>query len=343
MRARPIAFDSALARTPNAAMRLPALLTILLLLPCALAWASEPIPPDKRLPASIIATLQPPATQPFHMPTDVAVDSKGRVYVADGAQNRIVRLSSDGRLDSIISEFDHLTLNRPAGICVDAADALWIADTGNHRIVSVRSDGTPLRTFSSPQPAAAHEFDPSDLAIQPDGRRLYVVDKNNHRLLILTFATGQWAAMGSMGSGHGHFQWPFMICTAPNRYVYITDVIGARVHRISGSDRWAGEVGAFGVELGKLYRPKGIAADAAGRLFVSDSTLNVVQVFSPDGNIEGVLCDAQGSPLHFEHPMGMCFDHDGRLYVVELMADRVAVVSISAGNKSNPAAAKAQR
>jgi sugar lactone lactonase YvrE len=119
-----------------------------------------------------------------------------------------------------------------------------------------------------------------------------------------------------------------MIASDSQQYVYITEAIGARVQAISPANRWAGGISSFGVELGQLYRPKGIAIDGKGRLFVSDSTLQVVQAFDSSGAIEGVLTDEQHRPLRFEHPMGMCFDSAGKLYVVELKANRVAVVSL---------------
>jgi sugar lactone lactonase YvrE len=125
-----------------------------------------------------------------------------------------------------------------------------------------------------------------------------------------------------------------MICMGAEDYVYVTEVLGARVQRISPSDRWAGQVSRWGVELGQLYRPKGIAADDDGRLYVSDSTLGVVQVFSSRGITEGALTDEVGNALRFQHPMGMCLDSTGRLYVVELGADRVAIVQRQDSRKS---------
>jgi len=41
-----------------------------------------------------------------------------------------------------------------------------------------------------------------------------------------------------------------------------------------------------------------------------------------------VLTDGEGRPLRFAHPMGLSFAPGGRLYVVELRADRVAVVEV---------------
>ena len=104
--------------------------------------------------------------------------------------------------------------------------------------------------------------------------------------------------------------------------------MGSRIQRISPTDRWSGLIGGWGVELGQFYRPKGVAADKEGRVFVSDSTLKVIQVFGPWGRVNGVLCNEQGELLRFNHPMGMDFDSDGLLYVVELGANRVVVVSL---------------
>ena len=127
-----------------------------------------------------------------------------------------------------------------------------------------------------------------------------------------------------------------MICLGPDNYVFVTETIGTRIQKISPSDQWAGLIGQWGVQLGQLYRPKGVAADSHGNIFVGDSTLKAVQVFTFTGQVKGVLTDREGNILRFAHPMGMCFDKKGRLYVVELLADRVAVVEIQTGLKKAP-------
>ena len=100
------------------------------------------------------------------------------------------------------------------------------------------------------------------------------------------------------------------------------------MQQLSAANRWGGQISQFGVALGDLYRPKGIAVDAKGRIFVGDSTLGVVQVFDDGGNLIGALTDDSGQPLRFAHPMGMRFDPAGSLCIVELSANRVAVVSL---------------
>ena len=299
----------------------------------AAAWSASVsagvvVPPALRIEAEVRQVLQAPAELPMHMPTDVAVDAAGRVYVADGTNDRIVCFAPAGQVDGIITEGQGRTLKQPVGVSVDAQGRVWIADTGNGRVLIIASNGQSTESVSLPVPSGADRTDPTDVAVTPDGTRAYVVDNDNHRLVVRDNATGQWTVLGGKGRGLGRFQWPFMVCVGAEGYVYVAEAINARVQRITADDRWAGAIGRWGVEAGRLYRPKGVTADRKGTLYVSDSTLGVIQAFGARGALEGVLTDGTGVPLRFDHPMGMCFDGDGRLFVVELGADRVAVMTI---------------
>lgn len=286
------------------------------------------IPPARRLAATIVQTIEAPAGDAMHMPTDVAVDGRGRVFIADGANNRVMVFLPDGKpADPIIAIKDQ-PLNRPVGVSTDASDNLWIADTGNRRVHQLDPDGR-LITSVEPLKPDNEPFDPTDVAVTPDGQRTYIADNDNHCILVRDNLTRKWTTLGSPGRAQGQFQYPFMLVVGPEDYVYITESIGARVQQLSPANRWSGQIGTWGVELGQFYRPKGIAADKGGRILVSDSTLGVVQVFSARGAVQGVLCDDKGQVLRFKHPMGMAFDREGRLYVVELAANRVAVVNLA--------------
>ena len=59
-------------------------------------------------------------------------------------------------------------------------------------------------------------------------------------------------------------------------------------------------------------------------------------VFDARGRVVGCLTGADGRPMRFEHPMGMAFDRAGRLYVVELAANRVAIVTLGGGEVKRP-------
>jgi len=293
-----------------------------------LAHAAPTIPLDRHVEAAVAGHLSAPDDEPMHMPTDVAVDRAGRVYVADGANHRIVRFGSDGSFEAAITGAGGQAFSRPVGLTVDANDAVWIADAGLHRIVVLSRQGKLVEAIELPEGTRA--CDPTDVAVTADGARACIVDNDNHRLLVRDNRTGHIDVAGGAAGTGSELQWPFMVCLGRDGDAYITEVIGARVRRFIHPNRWVSRIGHWGVELGQFHRPKGVAVDRAGRVHVGDSTLGVVQVFDSSGRVVGVLANAGGEPLRFEHPMGMCFDSDGRLYVVELGANRVGIVALSA-------------
>lgn len=302
-------------------------------------YAAAPIPPEKRVAAEVMQHFSVTGDNSLHMPTDVAVDSKERILVADGVNHRIVCFDAKGGIDTIISDPNGYELNRPLGLTVDSDDNIWIADTGNHRVVIISADDNATTIVEFPgelnESPSVHAVEPTDITITPDGARSYVIDNENHRILIRDNRSDTWKSLGRYGPAIGNFRWPFMVCIGAEGYVFVTEAIGSRVQRISPGDRWSGQIGSWGVELGQFYRPKGVIADDQGRIYVSDSTLKVVQVFDPWGRVEGVLCTKDGQPLRFEHPMGICFDRLGYLYVVELTADRIAKVALDITTETN--------
>jgi DNA-binding beta-propeller fold protein YncE len=292
------------------------------------ARAVPPLPEGNRVPATVTHTMTV-ADPGFHMPTGVAVDSRGDVYVADGARDRLVALSGNGKVKLATTRPAGQALTRPVGVTVDSKDRVWVADTGGHRLVVLSAGAAELvETIELPAVDERHPAGPTGLAVTADLARTYVADNPNHRLLVRENASGRITLLGRAGSAVGQFQYPFEVACGTGGDVYVSEAIGARLQILTAEDRWAGAIGSWGVELGQFYRPKGVAVDAGGRIYVGDSTLNVVQVFDVRGRVVGCLTGVDGRPLRFEHPMGMAFDLSGRLYVVELAANRVAVVAL---------------
>lgn len=272
------------------------------------------------------------APRAMRMPTAVSVAPDGRVFVADGAHDRVVVFSSDG-VASELREFDGITLRRPTGLYADASGRLWIADAGNHRIVVLEPDPAPsgsVRIVQVPAAPDGHPPDVTDVRTSPDGRYLWAVDNDGHRLLRQELSSGSWQTFGEHGEALGQLQYPFQIAVAESGEVFVSDVINARVQSFDPHGRPLATLGLYGLERGGLYRPKGVAVDRKGRVWVSDSVTGAVQVFRDDGACLDVLRDAAGGVLRFETPCGLAFDAAGNLYVVELTADRVQKLHVDA-------------
>lgn len=281
-------------------------------------------------------------TQPaLYMPTDVSVAPDGRVFLADGVNDRIVEFSPDGVFQSEIRTVGDQTLSRPIGIDVGRDGTLWIADTGNARILARAPDGSLARTLVPPDSDGPKPADITGVAVSADGKYVWMVDNQHHHLGRYGIADGAWTLMGGRGKELGQLHHPFSLALSSQGEAFVCDIINARVERfaaVRGSEK---AIGDYGVDLGQLYRPKGVALDARGNVWISDSVTRVVQVFDPEGKIIDVVRDATGEPLHFETPMNIALDGEGNLYVTELTANRVRKLRVTA--TPNAAARSAPR
>jgi DNA-binding beta-propeller fold protein YncE len=286
------------------------------------------IPAERQLAARIVDHVEPAGEATLHMPTDVAVDQQGTVYIADGANHRVVVVPASGTMPQVLDKFaDGGRLARPVGLTVDAQEQLWIADADQQAVLVVGPDQRLRERIALSVPKDDRAIDPTDIAVAADGRYVFVVDNEHHRVLVHDRETASTKAVGEYGRALGELQWPFQICVDERGEAYVTEAIGGRVQRLDTSPRFLSQVARWGLELGQLYRPKGIAVRGE-LLYVGDSTTQVVQVFRRTGRCLGVLTDEQGRALRFAHPMGLAFDTQGRLYVTELKANRVAVVQL---------------
>jgi uncharacterized protein (TIGR03437 family) len=134
----------------------------------------------------------------------LAVDQTGNVYISDGDNDRIRRLSPSGVISTYagrkgVSAFGgdgqaavNASLNTPRGLAVDKNGNLYIADTLNHRIRRVDANGIITTFAGSGGPAGGFAGDggaatsallnrPEGVAVDSDGT-VYITDTQNSRV-----------------------------------------------------------------------------------------------------------------------------------------------------------------
>jgi DNA-binding beta-propeller fold protein YncE len=292
---------------------------LLLLLPRALA-SDLPI-----VQAAQIRELQAELTHP----TDVAWGPKGALYVADGVNNRIRVLDPLGNILRTIAPegLDKGQMDKPLGLDVAPDGRILVADSGHGRVLVFSAEGALEKAIPLPD-AYESPAHPADVAFAPGTGTFYVVDNLNHRVGRRSLSGGAWKFAGRVGTGKEQYRYPFLLSLDARGRPYVVDVINARVKVLREDLTTAGLIGSFGVLPGELYRPKGVTVDRSGRVYVSDSYLGVIEIYSRDGRPLGLL--GRGTEvLRLDMPLGLAINKKNELAVVEFGKSRIRLLRVA--------------
>jgi len=237
------------------------------------------------------------------------------------------------------------SLNQPTGVALDSRGGkvrLYIADTGNSRVLAwpdVHSYGIgdppalvlgqPGLSYSNPQGIGTQGFNNSligflGLAVDPTTGDLYVADSANSRVL--------------------RFLDPFA-----NSKVQPDAVYGQPDFNTLAAN-------STGVSASSMSRPRAVACDAAGNLWVADTGNNRVLRFAANSlnatppppadtvigqkDFASYVPDAAGqiSASGLDTPSGLALDAQGNLYVSDSNNQRVLEFPKPGPGNQNPAA-----
>jgi hypothetical protein len=268
----------------------------------------------------------------FLHPSDVTVGARERIYVLDGINNRVKVFTSTGKYVSSFGSqgTGNGGLNHPLGIDSAKDGSIYVADTRNRLIQVFSSTGQfkfqfPVKIKDSSRPP-----DPVDVVVDDEQDRCYVIDNDNHRVLVYTKdGSSLLKIWGTSGEQPGEFHFPFLGALDNQSHLYVVDVLNTRVQAFNPEGRAMAYIGKWGVDRGQFYRPKGVTVDGKDRIYVSDSYLGVIQIFKRFRKFIGVLGNGDKQLLRFKTPVGIYIDDQFRLYVVEMLLNRVSVYQLT--------------
>ena len=205
----------------------------------------------------------------------VSFDLKGNVWVTDFDNNKVVKLSQDGRLLQTIhhasSESD--CFSQLWGVSVSAEGLIYISDKGIHPVTVHDEDGKFLFAFGSKGSGPGCFDHASDIAFGSDGL-VYVVDERNERVCV-------WSKEGNFRQHFPCKYKPLYIATTNDNHLLITSFSSHTVMVYTLEGELIHQFGAQGSDPGRLSSPYGIYVhNDSGLVYVADMGNSRIQVFS---------------------------------------------------------------
>src|SRR5579885_2954049 len=134
-------------------------------------------------------TLTDPGT--FSLPTNVAVDKDGDVYVTDTLNDRVEIFDADGKFITMFGKNGDGpgSLSRPKGIAVDSDKHIWIADAMQQRVKVFNREGQLLIYFGQPGNWPGQFSALYDIAIDPKFNRVITSEQFPGRVQMFRYVT----------------------------------------------------------------------------------------------------------------------------------------------------------
>ena len=246
----------------------------------------------------------------FNIPTGIAVDPLGNVFIVDQGNSVVRKVNTSGIITTFAgtgtagysgdgTQATTAKLNQPSSVAVDQFENVYITDDGNNVIRKVNNLGV-ISTFAGngaagyygdlgPASAAALNS-PTGVAVDRSGN-VYIADNNNNVIrkvfandTIITIAgPGFYTTYGDGGNAIvAYLNSPKSVFVDTIGNLYVADAGNFTVRKINTANiisTVAGMEGSFGYSgdggystSAKLSVPTGMIVDAGGNLFIADFT-----------------------------------------------------------------------
>jgi streptogramin lyase len=229
----------------------------------------------------------------FNTPSGIALDKSGNLIIADTSNNRIRKLSVDGKVTTLagsgaVGQKDGPALEAefdgPIGVAVDKRGNLFVADSYNNRIREITADGKVITIAGIGSPALIDGIasiaafnTPSGVAVDGQGN-IFVADTGNSAVRKIT----PQGEVSTVATGPG-VRRPVGIVVTHDDFLFIAD--SSRVLRVSPEgEAYAGGIIGFadGAGLEARFRsPAGLAIDREGNMFVADTQNYLIREIQP--------------------------------------------------------------
>ena len=308
----------------------------------------------------------------IHSPVAIAIDKAGKVYIVAAADNTIRVVATDGTISIFAGEgykgyygdtkaANVAGITGPQDIFLLSDGSALVADTGNATIRKVATDGTISTVSGNGAVGLSGDDTATKLAmsapfgvVADSSGNFYIAEFGTNRIRRVDATSGKiTTAIGDGNQGFAgdggpankvQMNGPTGIAIDGSGNLIFVDSLNYRIRKLSGGNvatiagnGMVSRSGDGGAAINaQLNLPQGVAADAAGNLYIADTQNNVVRRVAPNGTITafagtgtaGSTGDGgAATSAQLNGPQGLALDSSGNLYIADTQNNRIRKVS----------------
>jgi DNA-binding beta-propeller fold protein YncE len=260
------------------------------------------------------------------VPNGIAIDSKGKVYVADSKVRAVFIVDTETSKYEMIKNGSDARFQWLTGLAIDDSDRLFVADSGLHHILVFDANRKIEGTI------AEGMYDPGNIAIDNENRLLYVTDAEQDLVLVYDSDPPYklLRKIGKEGTKHtstmqGELAKPTGIAVDQDGNVFVADTLNDRIQVFDADGNFVRAFGKAGDGPGYFARPKGLAIDGDGHLWVADAVQDRLQVYTAEGRLLIYLGGHGMLPGQFQSLVNVAIDKNNRVFTTEQLAGRLQI------------------
>jgi len=291
----------------------------------------------------------------LNIPSGIAVDAAGNLYIQDTGNHRIRKVAAgSGVITTVVggASGDNgpataAVLNAIAGIAVDGMSNVYVSDATANRVAKIAA-GTHVittvaggvRGFSGDGgPAAGAGLNPRGVAVD-SADNVYIADSSDQRTRKVDAASGTITSIETS-------RFPIGVAVDASDNVYMTDSVETALRKIAA--------GTGTTTVTAVFLPidsPGLAADAAGNVYIAEAKMHRIEKVDAAGNTTTVAGTSSVSGFsgdngpavnaRLNNPSGVALDRAGNLYIADTSNQRIrrvdavtGIITTIAGNGSS--------
>lgn len=268
-----------------------------------------------------------PAPVVLQRPQSGVVDEQGRIYVTD-VSRQAVFVFDEKAGELLVWDKAQGVRNfvAPVGIALGRGGEILVADAELGMVVRLDRQGNPVGSIGKGVLKR-----PTGLARDPKQGLMFVADTYGHDIKVFDDDGRLVNVIGKRGERDGEFNFPTFLAFAGGE-LYVTDTLNDRI-QVFGAD---GEVlnrkfGSRGLYLGNLVRPKGVAVDNEGDVYIVESYYDHLLVYNSHGEFLLPIGGTGRETGSFYLPSGVWVDSRNRVFVADTFNGRVVIFQFLGG------------